>query len=115
MSKTRMSLVTTVILNICVEKMMIDAMEGIEEGVRIAGQLLQDVRFADDQSMVANTEETLKTLVYKLSDIAKTYDLKINVKKTKVMVISREREKTVNIAIGGNLMEQVDRFKYLGV
>ena len=41
--------------------------------------------------------------------------MKINVKKTKTMVISRERGKTVNIAIDGKLVEQVDRFKYLGV
>ena len=41
--------------------------------------------------------------------------MKINVKKTKTMVISRELGKTVNIAIDGKLVEQVDRFKYLGV
>ena len=41
--------------------------------------------------------------------------MKINVKNTKTMVISRERGKTLNIAIDGKLVEQVDRFKYLGV
>ena len=103
------------LFSIYVEMMMIEAMEGVEEGVRIAGQLLQDVRFADDQSMVANTEKGLETIMHRLSDTAKTYDMKINVKKTKTMVISRERGKTVNIAIDGKLVEQVDRFKYLGV
>ena len=95
--------------------MMIEAMEGVEEGVKIARQLLQNFRFIDDQSRVANTEKGLKTLMYRLNGTAKTYDMKINVKNTKTMMISREREKTVNIAIDGKLVEQVDRFKYLGV
>ena len=69
-----------VLFSIYIEMMMIEAMEGVE-GVRIAGQLLQDVRFADDQSIVANTEKRLEILMYRLSDTAKTYDMKINVKK----------------------------------
>ena len=71
---------------------MIEAMEGVE-GVRIAGQLLQDVRFADDQSMVTNIKKRLETIMHRLSDTAKTYDMKNNVTKTKTMVISRKRGK----------------------
>ena len=93
--------------------MMIEFMEGVKEEVRKAGQLLQDVRFAGDQSMVANIDKRLATLMHRLSDTAKTSDSKIIVKKTKTMVISRNRGKTVNIAILSKLVEKVDRFKYL--
>ena len=40
-------------------EMMEEAMEESEEGVKVGGYLLRDVRFADDQGMVANTEKGL--------------------------------------------------------
>jgi len=51
--------------------------------------LLQDVRFADDQGMVANIEKRLQKITDRVNDTAKAYDLKINVDKTKVMKVSR--------------------------
>ena len=38
---------------------MIEAMEEAEAGVRVGGQLVTDVKFADDQGMVANMDEGL--------------------------------------------------------
>ena len=43
------------------------------EGVLIGGQLISDVRFADDQGMVASTEMGLQRLMKKLNDTAKNY------------------------------------------
>jgi hypothetical protein len=43
------------LFSIYAEAMMLEAMEGIEEGVRVGGKLIRDVRFADDQGMVAST------------------------------------------------------------
>jgi hypothetical protein len=40
-------------IHIYAEAMMMEAMEGIEEGIKIGGNLLKDVRFADDQGMIA--------------------------------------------------------------
>ena len=71
-------------------------MEDVEEGVKIGGQWVKDVRFADEQAMVANTEEGLQSIMNKLNEMAKTYDMKINVKKTKTMIITKNREKREN-------------------
>jgi len=70
---------------------MVEAMEGIEEGMKVGGKLLKDVRFADDQGMVANSEAGLQKLMDGLVSVAKQYDMKVNVKKTNVMRISRRR------------------------
>src|SRR5579864_706949 len=48
------------LFSIYAEAMMLEAMEGIEEGMRGGGKLIRDVRFADDQGMVANTDEGLQ-------------------------------------------------------
>jgi hypothetical protein len=97
-----------------VEMMMVEAMEDIEAGVKIGGKLLKDVRFADDQGMVATTESGLQVLMDKLVMVAKLYNMKVNVKKTKVMKVSRKGGGIVNINIEGQKVEQVTKFKYLG-
>ena len=47
------------LFNIYAEAMMMEAMEGIEEGIKIRGKLLNDVRFADDQGMIAGIQNGL--------------------------------------------------------
>ena len=79
----------------------------------MGGYLLRDVRFADDQGMVASTEKGLKKIMDRLNDTAKLYEMKINVKKTKVMRVSRNAG-LLNIIVDGQKVEQVSKFKYLG-
>ena len=76
--------------------------------------MIADVRFADDQGMVANSERGLQRLMDKLNGTAKKYDVKINVKKTKAMIVTNEGGGVVAIKIDGQLVEQVSKFKYLG-
>ena len=49
-----------------------------------------------------------------LNSTAKKYNMKINVKKTKTMVVSKKGGVSVNILIDGERVEQVHKFKYLG-
>jgi exonuclease III len=102
------------LFSIYAEAMMLEAMEDIEEGVRVGGQLIKDVRFADDQGMVASTEKGLQELMNGLSVCAARYGMKINVKKTKTMVVSRTGGGHVHILVDGQVVEQVKKFKYLG-
>src|SRR5580698_3994309 len=65
--------------------------------------------------MVVSTEQELQKVMNRLNETAKRYDMKINVKKTKAMVVSREEGKAVNLTTDGHKVEQVKTFKYLGV
>ena len=78
------------------------------------GELIPDVRFADDQGMICNSKGGLQRLIDRLNEVAKSYKMKINVKKTKTMIVSRTEKKTVDISIEGQKVEQVKKFKYLG-
>ena len=83
-----------------VESMMIDAYGESSEGIKVGGRLLRDVRFADDQGMVAGSGRKLQKIMDKLSEGgAAEYGMKINVKKTKVMVVSKETGTIVNIVV----------------
>ena len=50
----------------------------------------------------------------KLNDTAKNFDMKINVQKTKTMVVRWDGGGVVNITVDGQRIEQVKSFKYLG-
>jgi hypothetical protein len=102
------------LFNIYIEMMMKEAMDGSEEGVNVGGKLIRDVRFADDQGMVDNTEKGLQSIMDRLNRTAKEYDMKINVKKTKRMVVSKEGGVKISIVVDGQNIEQVTKFKYLG-
>ena len=66
---------------------MKQALENVEEGIRVGGELIKDVKYA--QGMVANTEAGLQSLMDSLNTTEKHSDMKINIEKTKAMVVSR--------------------------
>src|SRR6478609_4589742 len=86
----------------------------VEEGIMVGGELIKDGKYADDQGMVANTEAGLQSLMDSLNTTAKYYDMKINIKKTKAMVVSRNGGERVYITIEGQSVEQVSKFRYFG-
>ena len=102
------------LFSIYAESMMRDAIDSIEEGMVVGGRLLKDVRFADDQAVLASSKEGLQRLMDGLNSAAEDYGMRVNVKKTKTMVISKTGNKKVDITIGQHRVEQVQQFKYLG-
>ena len=68
---------------------MIKAMEGEGDGIKVGCKFLQDVRFTDDHGMVADTKSGLQKIMERLSATAEEYGMKINIKKSKVMRVSK--------------------------
>src|SRR6476619_6369146 len=66
------------LFSIYAKMMMKEALENVEEGIRVGGELIKDVKYADDQA--ANTEAELQSLMDSLNRTAKHYDMKINIK-----------------------------------
>jgi len=96
--------ISPLLFNIYAEAMMEEAMEDIEEGIKVGGKLLKDVRFADDQAMIAGSESGLQRIMDSLNTTAIKYGMKINIKKTKVMKVSKEGGE-VNTTINGAKLE----------
>ena len=64
---------------------------GLEEaqaGIKIAGRNLNNIRYADDITLMAESEEELKSLLMKMKEESEKVDLKLNIQKTKVMASS---------------------------
>ena len=61
---------------------------GLEEaqaGIKIAGRNINNLRYADDTTLVAESEEELKSLLMKVKEESEKVDLKLNNQKTKIM------------------------------
>src|SRR3984885_14147392 len=102
------------LFNIYIEEIIKEALEDLEEGIKVGGMRIRALRFADDQAMMAGSEEGLQTIIDRLNTTSKEYGMKINNKKTKVMRIGKGEQKIVKITIEGEELEQVKEFPYLG-
>ena len=61
---------------------------GLEEtqaGIKIAGRNLNNLRYADDTTLMAESEEELKSLLIKVKEESEKVGLKLNIQKTKIM------------------------------
>ena len=61
---------------------------GLEEtqaGIKIAGRNINNLRYADDTILMAESEEELKSLVMKVKEESEKVGLKLNIQKTKIM------------------------------
>ena len=61
---------------------------GLEEaqaGVKIAGRIINDLRYTDDTPLMAEIEEELKSLLMKVKQVSEKVGLKLNIQKIKIM------------------------------
>ena len=106
---------------------------GLEEaqaGIKIAGRNIKNLRYADDTTLMAESEEELKSLLMKVKEESEKVGLKLNIRKTKIMAsgpitsweIDAETVETVpdfifwgsKITADGNCSHEVKRCLLLG-
>ena len=86
---------------------------GLEEtqaGIKIAGRNVNNLRYADDTTLMAESEEKLKSLLMKVKEDSEKFGLKLNIQKTKIMA----SDPTTSWEIDGETVETVSDFNFLG-
>ena len=86
---------------------------GLEEaqaGIKIAGRNIHNLRYADDTTLMAESEEERKSLLMKVKEESEKVGLKLNVQKTKIMASSP----ITSWQIDGETVETVSDFIFLG-
>ena len=86
---------------------------GLEEpqaGVKIAGRNINNLRYADDTTLMAESEEELKSLLMKVKVGSEKVDLKFNIQKTKIMA----SHPITSWQIDGETVETVADFIFKG-
>ena len=56
-----------------------------QAGIKIAGRNINNLRYADDTTLMAESEEELKSLLMKVKEESEKVSLKLNIQKTKIM------------------------------
>ena len=59
-----------------------------QAGIKIAGRYINNLRYADDTTLMAESEEELKRLLMKVKEGSEKVGLKLNIQKTKIMASS---------------------------
>ena len=74
------------LFNLYAEYIMRNAgLEETEAGIKIAGRNINNLRYADDTTLMAESEEELKSLLMKVKEESEKVGLKLNIQKTKIM------------------------------
>ena len=86
---------------------------GLEEaqaGIKIAGRNVSNLRYANDTTLMAESEEELKSLLMKVKEESERVGLKLSIQKTKIMASGP----ITSWQIDGETMETVREFIFLG-
>ena len=65
--------------------MRITGLDEAETGIKFAGRKVNNLRYADDTTLMAESEEKLKSLLMKVQKESEKVDLKLNIQKTNIM------------------------------
>ena len=60
-------------------------LDGVQAGIKIAGRNVNNLRYADDTTLMTDIKEELKSLLMKVKEESEKVGLKLNTQKTKVM------------------------------
>ena len=81
-----------------------------QAGIKIAGRNINNLRYADDTTLMAESEEELKRLLMKVKQESEKTGLKFNIQKTKIMAYGP----ITSWELDGETMETVTDFTFLG-
>ena len=85
-------------------------MDEAQAGIKITRRNINNLRYTDDTTFMAESKEELKILLMKVKEESEKSDLKLNIQKTKIMTSSP----ISSWLIGGETMETVAEFIFLG-
>ena len=85
-------------------------LEEAQAGIKIAGRNINNLRYADDATLMAESEEELKSLLMKVKVESEKVGLKLNIQKTKIMAFGP----ITSWEIDGEIVETVSDFTFWG-
>ena len=78
--------IVTLLFNVYAEYIMQnDGLDEVQAGMKTAGRSTNNLRYADETTLMAESKEELKSLLMKVKEESEKVDLKLNIQKTKIM------------------------------
>jgi len=108
---TRLFMLLPCLFNLYAEYIMWNVgLDETQAGIKIAGRMINNLKYADDTTLMAESEEGLKSLLMKVKEESEKAGLKFNIQKTKIMAYSP----ITSWHIDGETVETVTDFIFLG-
>ncbi|XP_045464525.1 uncharacterized protein LOC123673848 [Harmonia axyridis] len=89
-------------------------MDELNEGILLNEVRLNNIRYADDTIVIADSLEALQKLMDRITHHSQQYDLNIDEEKTKRMIISKVNIRRAHLYVNGTRIERVKQYNYLG-
>jgi len=103
-----------ILFNVYAEYIIKRSLQNREEGININGTIINNIRYADDTVILAESGEQLQILMEILNKESEEMGLTINKRKTKTMVFSKTVNPVqLNIMAGNERIENINRYIYL--
>ena len=103
--------IVTCLFNLYAEYVMRNArLDEAQAGIKISGRNINNLRYADDTTLIAKSEEELKSLLMRVKEESEKAGLKLNIQEMKIMASSP----ITSWQIDGETMETVTNFIFLG-
>ena len=85
-------------------------LEVAQAGIKVTGRNINNLRYADDTTLMADSDQELKSLLMKVKEESEKVGLKLNIQKTKIMASSPITSREID----GETVETVSDFIFLG-
>jgi hypothetical protein len=104
-----------ILFKACINKILQEFNIAINKGIQLTNRkIINTILCADDQILMAASEDELQTTAYRLNLIARNYKMNISNSSTKSMAMRGNHIQRVKIVINDSPIEKVSEFKYLG-
>ena len=106
-------IVSPSLFNIYSENIMREATENTSAGITIGGRKINNLRYADYTTLLCESKEDLMELLTRIQHLSKEKGLLLNTRKTKIMVVDKNRTDDQRFILNGEELEEVKSFVYL--
>lgn len=109
-------ILSPLLFNVYSEQLFKEALSNIEDGVVINGEIINNLRYADDTVIIADTAEGLQKLIDRVGTACNKYGMKINCKKTHTLIVSKNAIGNGNLQFTANnvALTMAETVTYLG-
>lgn len=102
------------LFNVYSEKIFEEALYELDEGILVNGERLNNIRYADDTVVFADSMEGLQRLMDRVVESSSKYGLDLNINKTKYMIISKNTLPARRLIVKNEEIKRVGQYIYLG-
>ena len=107
-------IVSPSLFNIYSENIMREVTENTSAGITIGGRKINNLRYADDTKLLCESKEDLMELLTRMQHLSKENGLLLNTRKTKIIVVDKNRTDDHKFILNWEELEEVKSFVYLG-